>query len=126
MQPKLTNPGSVAEKPAGGASAIDVLDHVLDRGIVIDAWMQVSLGGIDLITVETRVLVASIQTYLERAQAVAQVGLLAARHLSDDRFGKVVAEEQRSSPGLSRPSAKRSGETAQNLSTTAKSGRHPR
>jgi hypothetical protein len=45
-------------------SVIDVLDHVLDKGIVIDAWMRVSVVGIDLITVEARVVVASIDTYL--------------------------------------------------------------
>jgi hypothetical protein len=50
---------------AGGTSLIDVLDRVLDKGIVIDAWVRVSLVGIDLITVEARVVVASIDTYLK-------------------------------------------------------------
>jgi hypothetical protein len=54
-------------------SIIDVLDHILDKGIVIDAWVRVSVVGIDLITVEARVVVASIETYLNRADAVAQV-----------------------------------------------------
>jgi hypothetical protein len=44
---------------------IDVLDRVLDKGIVIDAWFGVSLVGIDLITVEARVVVASIETHLQ-------------------------------------------------------------
>ena len=47
------------ERAAGGSSLIDVLDRVLDKGIVIDAWVRVSLVGIDLITVEARVVVAS-------------------------------------------------------------------
>ena len=51
---------------------IDVLDHVLDKGIVIDAWVRVSLVGIDLITVEARIVVASIDTYVNTADAVAQ------------------------------------------------------
>jgi hypothetical protein len=51
-------------------SAIDVLDHILDKGIVIDAWVRVSLVGIDLLTMEARVVVASIETYLSRADAV--------------------------------------------------------
>ena len=50
------------ERAAGGTSLIDVLDRVLDKGIVIDAWVRVSLVGIDLITVEARVVVASIDT----------------------------------------------------------------
>jgi gas vesicle structural protein len=55
-----------------GTSLIDVLDRVLDKGIVIDAWVRVSLVGIDLITVEARVVVASIDTYLKYSEAVAQ------------------------------------------------------
>jgi hypothetical protein len=46
---------------------------VLDKGIVIDAWVRVSLVGIDLITVEARVVVASIDTYLKYSEAVGQV-----------------------------------------------------
>ena len=53
-----------------GSSLIDVLDRVLDKGIVIDAWVRVSLVGIDLVTVEARVVVASIDTYLKYAEAV--------------------------------------------------------
>ncbi len=45
------------DRPANSTSVIDVLDHVLDKGIVIDAWVQVSLVGIDLITVEARIVV---------------------------------------------------------------------
>ena len=47
------------ERASGGTSLIDVLDRVLDKGIVIDAWVRVSLVGIDLLTVEARVVVAS-------------------------------------------------------------------
>jgi hypothetical protein len=61
------------ERTQGGTSLIDVLDRVLDKGIVIDAWVRVSLVGIDLITVEARVVVASIDTYLKYSEAVGQV-----------------------------------------------------
>ena len=61
------------ERTTGGTSIIDVLDRVLDKGIVIDAWVRVSLVGIDLITVEARVVVASIDTYLKYSEAVGQV-----------------------------------------------------
>ena len=60
----------VTERSSGGTSLIDVLDRVLDKGIVIDAWVRISLVGIDLITVEARVVVASIDTYLKYAEAV--------------------------------------------------------
>jgi hypothetical protein len=58
------------ERTPGGTSLIDVLDRVLDKGIVIDAWVRVSLVGIDLVTVEARVVVASIDTYLKYSEAV--------------------------------------------------------
>lgn len=58
------------ERAPGGTSLIDVLDRVLDKGIVIDAWVRISLVGIDLITVEARVVVASIDTYLKYAEAI--------------------------------------------------------
>ena len=61
------------ERAAGGTSLIDVLDRVLDKGIVIDAWVRVSLVGIDLITVEARVLVASSDTYLKYSEPVGQL-----------------------------------------------------
>lgn len=58
------------ERTPSGTSLIDVLDRVLDKGIVIDAWVRVSLVGIDLVTVEARIVVASIDTYLKYSEAV--------------------------------------------------------
>ena len=55
-----------------GTSAIDLLDHVLDKGVVLDALVQVSVAGVDLVTIEARVVVASIETYLTRAAAISE------------------------------------------------------
>ncbi|PYR27642.1 MAG: gas vesicle synthesis protein GvpA [Acidobacteria bacterium] len=52
------------------ASTIDVLDRVLDKGIVIDGWWLLSLGGISLIKVDARIVVASIDTYLKHASVL--------------------------------------------------------
>jgi gas vesicle structural protein len=71
------------ERVSGGSSLIDVLDRVLDKGIVIDAWVRISLVGIDLITVEARVVVASIDTYLKYADAVGLVGLVSRPQLTE-------------------------------------------
>ena len=50
-------------RPASDHSGvIDVLERVLDKGIVIDAWVRASLAGIDLLTVGARVVIASITT----------------------------------------------------------------
>jgi len=63
----------VIERASSNSSFIDVLDHVLDKGIVIDAWVRVSLVGIDLVTVEARVVVASIETYFAYSDALAEL-----------------------------------------------------
>jgi hypothetical protein len=65
----------VVDRSPGAASVLDVLDRVLDKGIVIDAWVRVSLVGIDLITLEARVVVASIETYLTYSDALGQVAI---------------------------------------------------
>ncbi len=62
------------ERAPGGTSLIDVLDRVLDKGIVIDAYVRVSLVGIDLVTVEARIVFASIDTYLRYSEAVGITG----------------------------------------------------
>ena len=54
----------------GRASLIDVLDRVLDKGIVIDAWGRVAVAGIDLIEIDAWVVVASIHTYLDYAESL--------------------------------------------------------
>src|SRR5947199_3453451 len=54
----------------GRASFIDVLDRVLDKGIIIDGWGRVAVAGIDLIGIDAWVVVASIQTYLQYADSL--------------------------------------------------------
>lgn len=51
-------------------SLLDVLDRILDKGIVVDAWIRFSLIGIDFLTVEARIVVASLQTYLSYAEGI--------------------------------------------------------
>jgi gas vesicle structural protein len=58
------SPAMAVQHATDGPSLIDVLDRVLDKGIVIDAYARVSLVGIDMITIESRVMVASFDTYL--------------------------------------------------------------
>jgi hypothetical protein len=82
------------ERAAGGTSLVDVLDRVLDKGIVIDAWVRVSLVGIDLITVEARVVVASIDTYLKYAEAVGQVSTSARPALEAAAPAEVFTTDQ--------------------------------
>ena len=61
----------------GRATLIEVLDRVLDKGIVIDAWVRLSLAGMDLLTLEARVVMASLETYLSHAGALSSSSLVA-------------------------------------------------
>jgi hypothetical protein len=80
------------ERAASGSSLIDVLDRVLDKGIVIDAWVRVSLVGIDLITVEARVVVASIDTYLKYSEAVGAVATASRPVVESKPYEELAAE----------------------------------
>jgi len=58
------------EKAIASSSLVEVVDRILDKGIVIDAWVRVSLVGIELLAVEARAVVASVETYLKYAEAI--------------------------------------------------------
>ena len=55
----------------GGGGLAEVIELILDKGIVIDAWVKVSLVGIEIIGIQARVVIASVDTYLRYADAVA-------------------------------------------------------
>jgi hypothetical protein len=57
-------------KSTDSSSLAEVVDRILDKGIVIDAWVKVSLVGIELLSVEARVVIASVETYLKYAEAI--------------------------------------------------------
>jgi hypothetical protein len=63
------------EKAMASNTLVEVIDRILDKGVVIDAWVRVSLVGIELLTIEARAMVASVETFLRYAEAV---GLTAA------------------------------------------------
>jgi len=58
------------EKTIASSSLVEVVDRILDKGVVVDAWARVSLVGIELLAVEARVVVASVETWLKYAEAV--------------------------------------------------------
>jgi hypothetical protein len=59
--------GGPSPSPTGLA---DVIDTILDKGLVIDAYVRVSLVGIEVLTIDTRIVIASVDTYLRFAEAV--------------------------------------------------------
>ena len=61
--------GGTSPRPSPTGLA-DVIDSILDKGLVIDAYVRVSLVGIELLTIDARIVVASVDTYLRFAEAV--------------------------------------------------------
>jgi hypothetical protein len=55
------------------SSLAEVIDRILDKGIVVDLWARVSLVGIEILTVEARVVVASVDTFLHYAEEITKV-----------------------------------------------------
>jgi len=66
--------GGYLERPAPSGLA-DVIEIILDKGIVIDAYVRVSLVGIELLTIDARVVIASVDTYLRFAEATNRLDL---------------------------------------------------
>ncbi|MFQ6074667.1 MAG: gas vesicle protein GvpJ [Candidatus Bathyarchaeia archaeon] len=63
--------------PPRPVTLLEVLDRILDKGIVVDAFIRISLCGIEFLTVEIRAVVASVDTYLIYAERLREIGLLA-------------------------------------------------
>jgi len=70
--------GAPIQRAPSSSSLAEVLNIILDKGIVIDAWARVSVVGIEILTIEARVVVASVETYLRYAEAIGLTALAAA------------------------------------------------
>jgi hypothetical protein len=66
--------GGALDRPSGSDLA-DVIDTILDKGLVIDAYVRVSLVGIEVLTIDARIVIASVDTYLRFAEAVNRLDL---------------------------------------------------
>ncbi|MGX5792077.1 gas vesicle protein GvpJ (plasmid) [Staphylococcus equorum] len=61
---------SEVQKSGDTSSLAEVIDRILDKGIVIDAYVRVSVVGIEILTIEARIVIASVDTWLRYAEAV--------------------------------------------------------
>lgn len=68
-------PYNTAQRGSGQGSLYDILELILDKGLVIDVFVRVSLVGIELLTIDARVVVASVDTYLRFAEACNRLDL---------------------------------------------------
>ncbi|MEU3166652.1 gas vesicle protein GvpJ [Streptosporangium sp. NPDC006930] len=72
----IVQPSGAGASGRGSSSGLaDVIDTILDKGLVIDAYVRVSLVGIELLTIDARIVVASVDTYLRFAEAVNRLDL---------------------------------------------------
>src|ERR687889_1992047 len=89
-----SSPGGYVERPRPSGLA-DVIDVILDKGLVIDAYVRVSLIGIEILTIDARIVIASVDTYLRFAEAVNRLDLQQA----DDSQGLPELMESMTSGG---------------------------
>ena len=74
VQTQRRGGGGYLERPAPSGLA-DVIEIILDKGLVIDAYVRISLVGIELITIDARIVIASVDTYLRFAEATNRLDL---------------------------------------------------
>jgi hypothetical protein len=71
----MTRPSSGYVQRSGSSGLYEILDLILDKGLVVDVFLRVSLVGIELLTVDARIVIASVDTYLRFAEAVNRLDL---------------------------------------------------
>jgi hypothetical protein len=88
---------TIAEQPGGTSGGrpspsglADVIETILDKGLVIDAYVRVSLVGIELLTIDARVVVASVDTYLRFAEAVNRLDISEDKETLPELVGDVA------------------------------------
>ena len=88
--------GGYLERPAPSGLA-DVVEVILDKGIVIDAYVRVSLVGIELLTIDARIVIASVDTYLRFAEATNRLDLM--EHGGGKPLDEFIGDMQESGAG---------------------------
>jgi len=88
--------GGYLDRPAPSGLA-DVIEIILDKGIVIDAYVRVSLVGIELLTIDARIVIASVDTYLRFAEATNRLDLI--EHGAGKPLDEFIGNMQESGAG---------------------------
>jgi len=91
-RPQQNGASRASVQKMGGASGLaDVLTVILEKGIVVDAWVRLSIIGIEILTLEIRAVIASVDTYLRYAEAIGLTALAAAPR--PEQLGQGVATD---------------------------------
>jgi hypothetical protein len=96
VQTQRRSGGGYLDRPASSGLA-DVIDIILDKGIVIDVFVRVSLVGIEILTIDARIVIASVDTYLRFAEATNRLDLY--EKGGKDLFEALGETTQRTSSG---------------------------
>jgi len=96
----------VVERTSSTSSQLELFDRVLDRGIVIDAWMRVQLIGLDLLTIEALVVLASLPRYLESLGVAGSRWLAAATRSTQARGDEYEPYRRHIAEGAQEPAHK--------------------
>jgi hypothetical protein len=75
MATTLQRPGGAYVQRSSSGGLYEIIDVILDKGLVVDVFLRVSLVGIELLTVDARIVIASVDTYLRFAEAVNRLEL---------------------------------------------------
>lgn len=107
--------GGLPGRPSGSGLA-DVIDTILDKGLVIDAYVRVSLVGIEILTIDARIVVASVDTYLRFAEAVNRLDLTQTQDTLPEFLGNVTqGVAQGKSKGVAKGVLEAAGEKLQDF-----------
>jgi hypothetical protein len=125
---------TTAIQPAGGrgagrssSSLADVIDTILDKGLVIDAFVRVSLVGIELVTIDARVVIASVDTYLRFAEAANRLDIAGEKKgLADLTGGSGDSGARRKTKGAIEGALQAAGELLRDFTGNAEPQRSQR
>jgi len=110
--------GDGALNRSSSSGLAEVVDTILDKGLVIDAYVRVSLVGIELLTIDARIVVASVDTYLRFAEAVNRLDLTESGHskgLPEFLEGAQEGGAEKKVKGAAKGAIKAAGDTVGDL-----------
>src|ERR687885_452138 len=123
-RPPARSGGGYIQRPQPSGLA-DVLDLILDKGLVIDAYVRVSLIGIEILTIDARIVIASVDTYLRFAEAVGRLDIAQEgakeKLFGDDDEDKEDQGDDEEKSGSRRRSSSSSGSSSSRSGSSSRS-----
>ncbi|MEU9833108.1 gas vesicle protein GvpJ [Streptosporangium sp. NPDC048047] len=125
----IVQPSSGGGGGRGGSSSglADVIDTILDKGLVIDAFVRVSLVGIEILTIDARIVIASVDTYLRFAEATNRLDLsqTGGKGLPEVLEGTTQGISKSKTKGIAQGAIEAAGEKLRDFVSESESERRP-